>query len=213
MGSSGGSVLSMRTPLPWLVAFAGFLSVPVQADIYRYIDQDGHVHYTNVPPDSRFKVYRKIVNAPDPVSETLASEVRYYGPKDRQRYAKHIRAAAKANRLDPALLHAVISAESGYNPFARSRRGATGLMQLMPDTARRYGARNLLDPAQNIHAGARYLRDLMDLFDNDLHLVLAAYNAGENAVLRAGMRIPPYSETMTYDPRVITYYRQYRKTS
>jgi soluble lytic murein transglycosylase-like protein len=107
----------------------------------------------------------------------------------------------------------VISAESGYNPFARSRKGATGLMQLMPETARRYGARNLLDPAQNIHAGARYLRDLMDLFDDDLHLVLAAYNAGENAVLRAGMQIPPYSETMTYVPRVITYYRQYRKTS
>jgi soluble lytic murein transglycosylase-like protein len=199
--------------LPWFVAFAGFLSAPAPADIYRYVDDGGQVHYTNVPQDSRFKVHRKIVSTPDPVRETLASEVRYYGPKDRERYAKHIRAAAKANRLDPALLHAVISAESGYNPFARSRKGATGLMQLMPETARRYGARNLLDPAQNIHAGARYLRDLMDLFDDDLHLVLAAYNAGENAVLRAGMQIPPYSETMTYVPRVITYYRQYRKTS
>lgn len=207
------TVVVTRKALPWFVAFAGFLSAPAPADIYRYVDDGGQVHYTNVPQDSRFKVHRKIVSTPDPVRETLASEVRYYGPKDRERYAKHIRAAAKANRLDPALLHAVISAESGYNPFARSRKGATGLMQLMPETARRYGARNLLDPAQNIHAGARYLRDLMDLFDDDLHLVLAAYNAGENAVLRAGMQIPPYSETMTYVPRVITYYRQYRKTS
>lgn len=203
----------MPRGLPWLVAFAGFVSSPALADIYRYVDGDGQVHYTNVPPDSRFKIYRKIVRGPDPVGETLASEVRYYGPKHRQRYARHIRAAAKANRLDPALLHAVISAESGYNPFARSRKGATGLMQLMPETARRYGARNPLDPAQNIHAGARYLRDLMDLFDDDLPLVLAAYNAGENAVRRAGMRIPPYSETMTYVPRVITYYKQYRRTS
>jgi soluble lytic murein transglycosylase-like protein len=198
--------------LTWFVAFA-FLSAPAWADIFRYIDQDGHVHYTNVPSDSRFKLYLKSPEPEHAVSRTLASEVRYYPPKDRQRYARHIRAAAKANRLDPALLHAVISAESGYNPFARSHKGATGLMQLMPDTARRYGAKNLLDPAQNIHAGAKYLRDLMDLFNEDLQLVLAAYNAGENAVMRAGMQIPPYAETMTYVPRVITYYRKYRTSS
>ncbi|HWQ39578.1 MAG TPA: lytic transglycosylase domain-containing protein [Burkholderiales bacterium] len=205
--------LTYRIRLTLCAGLAAFLSSPASADIYRYVDQDGHVHYTNVPPDSRFKLYMKIVSDPDPMRETLASEVRHYGPQQRSRYDKHIRAAAKANRLDPALLHAVISAESGYNPFARSRKGATGLMQLMPDTARRYGVKNLLDPVQNIHAGARYLRDLMDLFNSDLQLVLAAYNAGENAVLRAGMKIPPYSETMTYVPRVITYYRQYRTRS
>lgn len=182
------------------------------ADIYRYVDEDGHVYYTNVPQDSRYKIYRKLADG-HPVRETLASGVRYYAPAQRDRYAKHIRAAAKAYGLEPALLHAVISAESGYNPFARSPKGATGLMQLMPQTAQRYGAKNLLDPAQNIRAGAQYLRDLMDLFDNDLHLALAAYNAGENAVIRAGRRIPPYQETMTYVPRVITYYRQYRARS
>ena len=115
--------------------------------------------------------------------------------------------------ISPALIHAVISAESGYNPFARSRKGAAGLMQLMPETAKRYGVKNRLDPAQNISGGARYLRDLIRMFNNDVQLAIAAYNAGENAVVRAGNRIPPYSETMTYVPRVMTYYRKYRATS
>ena len=183
------------------------------ADIYRYVDADGTVHFTNVPQDSRFKIYLKEKRKPDPVTDTLASEIRYYDEKDRARYAKPIQDAAKATRLEPALIHAVISAESGYNPFARSRKGAAGLMQLMPETAKRYGVKNRLDPAQNISGGARYLRDLMRMFNNDLQLVVAAYNAGENAVVRAGNRIPPYQETMTYVPRVMTYYRKYRTTS
>jgi soluble lytic murein transglycosylase-like protein len=189
--------------------FAGLVATaPAAADIYRHVDRNGVVQYTNVPPDSRYKVHRKL-HAENAVSDALASEVRYFRSDERKRYEKTIRAAARANRLEPALIHAVISAESGYNPFARSHKGASGLMQLMPATAKRYGAKNALDPAQNIHAGAKYLRDLMDLFDNDLKLVLAAYNAGENAVLRAGRRIPPYSETMTYVPRVINYYKRY----
>ena len=204
----------MRSKAACLLLFAGALTAaPATADIYRYVDADGHVYYTNVPQDSRFKVYRKLPDASAVVSKTLSSEVRYYALQERKRYERHIRAAAKANRLDPALIHAVISAESGYNPFARSTRGAAGLMQLMPETARRYGAKNLLDPAQNISAGAHYLRDLIKLFNNDLQLALAAYNAGEDAVIRAGMRIPPYQETMTYVPRVLTYYRHYRTAS
>lgn len=183
------------------------------ADIYRYVDADGMVHFTNVPQDSRFKVYLKEKRKPDPVTDTLASEIRYYDEKERARYAKPIQDAAKATRLEAALIHAVISAESGYNPFARSRKGAAGLMQLMPETARRYGVKNRLDPAQNISGGARYLRDLMQMFNNDLQLVVAAYNAGENAVVRHGNRIPPYQETMAYVPRVMTYYRKYRTTS
>jgi len=180
---------------------AGF----AHADIYRYVDAEGVVQFTNVPQDSRFKVYLKEKRKPDPVTETLASEIRYYDEKDRARYAKPIQDAAKATRLDAALIHAVISAESGYNPFARSRKGAAGLMQLMPETAKRYGVKNRLDPAQNISGGARYLRDLIRLFNNDVQLAVAAYNAGENAVVRAGNRIPPYQETMTYVPRVMTY--------
>ncbi len=183
------------------------------ADIYRYVDADGTVHFTNVPQDSRFKVYLKEKRKLDPVTETLASEIRNYDEKDRARYAKPIQDAAKATRLDAALIHAVISAESGYNPFARSRKGAAGLMQLMPETAKRYGVKNRLDPAQNISGGARYLRDLIRMFNNDVQLAVAAYNAGENAVVRAGNRIPPYSETMTYVPRVMSYYKKYRTTS
>lgn len=183
------------------------------ADIYRYVDADGAVHFTNVPQDSRFKVYLKEKRRADPVTETLAGEIRYYDEKERARYAKPIQDAAKATRLDAALIHAVISAESGYNPFARSRKGAAGLMQLMPETAKRYGVKNRLDPAQNISGGARYLRDLIRMFNNDVQLAVAAYNAGENAVIRAGNRIPPYQETMTYVPRVMSYYRKYRTTS
>jgi len=184
-----------------------------QADIYRYVDADGTVHFTNVPQDSRFKIYLKEKKTSDPVTDTLTSEIRDYGEKARARYAKPIQDAARATRLEAALIHAVISAESGYNPFARSRKGAAGLMQLMPETAKRYGVKNRLDPAQNISGGARYLRDLIRLFNNDVQLAVAAYNAGENAVLRAGNRIPPYQETMTYVPRVMTYYRKYRTTS
>jgi len=183
------------------------------ADIYRYVDADGAVHFTNVPQDSRFKVYLKEKRKPDPVTDTLSGEIRYYDEKERARYAKPIQDAARATRLEPALIHAVISAESGYNPFARSRKGAAGLMQLMPETARRYGVKNRLDPAQNISGGARYLRDLIRMFNNDLQLAVAAYNAGENAVVRAGNRIPPFQETMAYVPRVMTYYKKYRTTS
>ena len=183
------------------------------ADIFRYVDADGIVHFTNVPQDSRYKIYLKEKRTADPVADTLAAGTRQYNAKDRARYAKPIQDAARATRLDAALIHAVISAESGYNPLARSRAGAAGLMQLMPETAKRYGVTNRLDPAQNISGGARYLRDLIQMFNNDMQLALAAYNAGENAVVRAGNRIPPYQETMTYVPRVMSYYRKYRTAS
>jgi soluble lytic murein transglycosylase-like protein len=202
----------MKTRLILLLVSA--LSAGIaHADIFRYVDADGTVHFTNVPNDSRYKVYLKEKRKPDPVTDTLASEIRHYDPKDRARYSKHILDAARVNKLEPALIHAVIAAESGYNPFARSPKGAAGLMQLMPATAKRYGVTNRLDPAQNIQGGARYLRDLVRMFNNDLQLAVAAYNAGENAVVKYGNRIPPYSETMTYVPRVMTYYKKYRTSS
>ena len=198
---------------PILLLVSALSAGIAHADIFRYVDADGTVHFTNVPNDSRYKVYLKEKKRPNPVTDTLASEIRHYDPKDRARYAKHIQDAARINKLEPALIHAVISAESGYNPFARSAKGAAGLMQLMPATAKRYGVTNRLDPAQNIQGGARYLRDLVRMFNNDLHLAVAAYNAGENAVVKYGNRIPPYSETMTYVPRVMTYYKKYRTSS
>jgi hypothetical protein len=127
----------------------------------------------------------------------------------RQRWAPAIQHVAVTYRLEPALLHAVISAESGYNPRARSPQGARGLMQLMPGTAARFAVINPYDPLANLHGGAHYLRWLLDLF-KDLRLALAAYNAGESAVQRYGNTVPPYPETRTYVRRVLDFYHFYR---
>jgi soluble lytic murein transglycosylase-like protein len=113
--------------------------------------------------------------------------------------------AAQINAIDPKLVKSVMLIESAFNPVARSRKGARGLMQLMPETAHRFGVRNVLDPAENIAAGAMYLRDLLDLFGGDLPKSLAAYNAGENAVLRY-RGIPPYQETQLYVRKGLTAY-------
>ena len=114
-----------------------------------------------------------------------------------------VRQAAQTNALDPNLLHAVIATESGYQNAAVSRRGAQGLMQLMPATARSLGVTNAFDAQQNISAGARHLRSLLDAFGQDTRLALAAYNAGAAAVERYGRRIPPFAETEAYVPRVL----------
>ena len=127
-------------------------------------------------------------------------------------YAALIHKAALEADIEPALVHAVIAVESGYNPAARSPRGALGLMQVMPDTALRYGIRNPLKSlSANLRAGTLYLKDLMQLFGNRLELVLAAYNAGEQAVLRHGERIPPYRETRRYVPAVLAHYSALRE--
>jgi soluble lytic murein transglycosylase-like protein len=129
-----------------------------------------------------------------------------------QPYAEQIERAAREASLDPALVHAVIHVESHYNPGARSPKGALGLMQVLPETAKRYGVVDATKSvAANLSVGTRYLRDLMDMFDGRLELVLAAYNAGENAVLRYGYRIPPYRETENYVPAVLAKYRQWQQ--
>ncbi len=145
--------------------------------------------------------------APDPVKANPSSAALAGKP-----YAKLIENAAREASLDPALVHAVISVESAYNATARSPKGAIGLMQIMPDTALRYG---VSDPARtlegNLKAGTLYLRDLMRLFKGRIELVLAAYNAGENAVIRHGERIPPYAETQAYVPAVLAKYKEWRE--
>jgi soluble lytic murein transglycosylase-like protein len=113
---------------------------------------------------------------------------------------------ARDHRLAPELMDAIIVVESAYEPEAVSSKGAMGLMQLMPDTATRFNVANAFDPAENMRGGARYLRWLMDRFDGELELVLAAYNAGEGAVERHGNRIPPYNETQAYVVRVLRLY-------
>ncbi len=132
------------------------------------------------------------------------------GLMDRARnYVGWVDEAARASQVDARLLHAVIAAESGYNPAARSPKGAIGLMQLLPATARRYGVADSYDAQQNIQGGARYLADLLRMFHNDTQLALVAYNAGENAVWRYGAKVPPYRETQAYVPRVLDFYRRF----
>ena len=147
----------------------------------------------------------------NPVGGDLASaSPRVIDRANRKRYAPQIEQIARTYGLDSKLIHAVISAEAAYDPAAVSDKGAMGLMQWMPDTARRFGVADPFDPAANMHGGARYLRWLMDRFQNNLNLVLAAYNAGEGAVERHGNAIPPYEETRTYVARVLDYYNSSR---
>jgi soluble lytic murein transglycosylase-like protein len=182
---------------------------PAQADIYRSVDRNGTPVFTNVlPAEGRWKLYLREKSTT--VRAEPAYDARRLAVDSRSLYAGQIQAAATANNIDAALIRAVISAESGYNPSAVSRKGAIGLMQLMPQTASRYNVANARDPAQNIHGGARYLRDLLTLFNNDVRLAVAAYNAGEQAVVKYGNRIPPYRETIAYVPKVMNFYESYR---
>lgn len=126
-------------------------------------------------------------------------------------FAAHVERAAGMGGIDPELLHAVVQTESAYRPRAVSPKGAQGLAQLMPDTARHYGVKDAFQPADNLRAGARLLRDLLDRF-GDLELALAAYNAGAGAVIRHG-GVPPYSETRNYVPRVAERYRSLKRKS
>ena len=183
-------------------------SLPAVADIYAYADPAGVVHYSNVPAETAYELV--LESPPEPTAGGGEASLRVPLALINRRAAAYepiILAAAAANELEPELLRAVISVESAFNPRAVSRSGARGLMQLMPQTARRYGVRDSFDPSQNIHGGARYLRFLVDRFENNLELVVAAYNAGENAVERYGRSIPPYRETRQYVPRVMTLYR------
>ena len=198
----------------FLVASAlalGVVARPAMADIFTFTDENGVIHFTNIPSnDKRYKLLRKEGGNPAPnfsgprVSNWLPSEVLI------QRYSPMIERASLQFGVEKALVHAVISAESGYNPFAFSRAGARGIMQLMPDTAKRYGVKNVLDPVDNINGGVRYLKDLLMMFNGNIELAVAAYNAGENAVIRAGNRVPQFAETVQYVPRVLGFYRRFQ---
>lgn len=183
------------------------MAAPALADIFSFTDENGVTHFTNVPSDARFQVLLR--SAPE-YSEAGAR----ISPAMLARSAEFddiIDTAAELTAVEASLLRAVIVVESAFDPDAVSRRGARGLMQLMPATAKAYGAKDVSDPEQNVHAGARYLRDLIDRYENDLPLVLAAYNAGEAAVERHGRRIPPFAETRDYVPRVLRVYHSLRE--
>lgn len=172
------------------------------AGIYRYVDENGVIHFTNCPRDAKFKLYIR-ENQDDVGNPTSGCFV-----KDSAQYDALISEFSKKYQVDFALIKAMIRAESGFNPTAVSRKGAKGLMQLMPATANRLNVSNVFNPRENIEGGVRYLKYLLSLFDNDVRLSLAAYNAGENLV--ADLRsIPPYRETVDYVRKVLSYYQSY----
>ena len=175
-----------------------FLAVPASADIYRYVDEGGTVHFTDRPKHAGYEVFLKERRSID----ALRVSTGYYP------YKEVVYRACSMHRLDEALVRAVIEVESDFNRYAVSSAGARGLMQLMPETMFHLGVRNPWDPDQNVQAGTRYLRNLLDQFSGNLKLALAAYNAGPNNVVRYG-KIPPFPQTEDYVRKVLNRYREY----
>jgi soluble lytic murein transglycosylase-like protein len=187
---------------PFLILLFGALAVGLvfpslsSAEIYKYVDGDGVLHLTNVP-NGKYNLVLKQGWVPFCLDSG-----------DLEKYDPLIWRTAEKYRVDYALVKAVIKAESNFNPLAISNAGAKGLMQLMPKTADALRVNDPFHPQENIEGGVRHLRYLLDLFQGNLHLVLAAYNAGEEAVFRYN-DIPPYRETRTYIQRVLKYFRNY----
>jgi len=205
----------VRYVLPLLVLTSALLAVrQAQGDIYTYTDADGTVHFTNTPRgDKRYRLYirgngwRQAAPAPGvvPIAPSDRDVLRY------SRYGESIREAATLYQIPEELVRAVIRCESDYDPRAVSPAGARGLMQLMPDTAALMQVRDIDDPLDNIYGGVRLLRVLANEFNGDLELTIAAYNAGDGAVIRFG-GIPPFPQTRDYVASVTKYYRRYRST-
>ena len=177
------------------------------ADVYIDTLQTEEIKITSYALDEHHSVTIEEDAVVDSADITLESKPR--STYSSLPYNHEVVAAAKETSLDPALIHAVIATESKHNPRAQSNKGAFGLMQLMPATARRFNVKDRNDPKQNIVAGAKYLRELLTLYKGDLKLTLAAYNAGPGAVKKYSNHVPPYRETMQYVPKVLKYYQQY----
>lgn len=170
-------------------------AVLADGELYGYVSPAGMVHVTNVPTDQR---YEEIILKP-----------RYHATVSDQELEAAVVRYAREYKLSPALILAVMKAESSFDPTVISKAGAVGLMQLIPETAIRHGVRNLYDTRDNIGGGAKHLRYLLDRFHGNIRLALAAYNAGEKKVDRY-RQIPPFKETQLYVKKVIGYYRDYR---
>lgn len=186
--------------------------------------RDAQVLVQVAPENSGTQEEAVVVAAADPVAQVseaaaqpaqppVQPAVRETTAQKRARYAPYVAAASRATRVDGDLIEAIITAESAFNPLALSRTGALGLMQLMPATAERFGVTDRLDPEQNILGGARYMSFLLNKFNNNLKLAVAAYNAGEGSVMKHRNRIPPFKETIKYVPKVLAYYKQYNAES
>lgn len=187
----------------YLLAAALLLS-PAGGEAAMYVcrNADGVVQFTNAPSSSDCKEYTKKGSRRTRV--TTSSR-----PVDPDIYDSHIESAGSRYRIDPNLIRAVIRVESDFNRYAVSRTGAQGLMQLMPETAKELRVRDSFNPIQNIHGGTRYLRTLLDMFEGDLVLTLAAYNAGPTLVKKLN-RVPRIQETKNYVKKVLVHYKQYR---
>jgi len=187
-------------------------STQVIADIYKFVDTDGRIYYTDEPRNKLYKCIIKTPPTPSPPPSSAFRNDHYKYPNftgsNKKKFAELIEQTAYKHQVDAKLVHAVIQTESAYNANAQSPKGAVGLMQLMPDTAKRFGVLDRNDPDQNVDGGIRYLKHLIALFNPKIDLALAAYNAGENAVMRNNNTIPPYPETQNYVKQVLALYRQ-----
>lgn len=214
-------------PLMAMCFLLSFLHQPAYADIWGFVDEKGVAHFAAERIDERYEIFfrggesfdtsRGLTSAVDAVKPVKASRViAYFEISPKYKVVKHhLRAASSDHNIDYELLQALIATESGFDAGAVSPKGAIGLMQVMPATAARYGVagdkktpveKKLSDPGINIKTGSRYLRDLMNLFPGQLELAVAAYNAGEGAVQRAGNKIPNYKETQNYVKTVMQLY-------
>jgi len=182
-----------------------FACLPAYGDIYRYEDDEGIVHFTDAPTDKRFVIYMRDIKK----DKKLRTKFRLFNGVNPADYDPLIKTCSEKYGVSASLIKAVIHAESGYNPNAVSSKGASGLMQLMPGTARSLKVANSFDPKDNVEGGVKYLRFLLDTFHGDVSLALAAYNAGLTKVAKYG-GIPPYPETRTYVNRVLSYMQSYQ---
>ncbi len=190
----------MRKVARFAVLFLLLIPGVAFSGIYVMVDANGVYHFTNVPTSNKYKLFIR--------DRGTRAVLRSY-TQDPTQYEPLINRYAKEFGVDKALVKAVIHAESAFNPYAVSKKGAQGLMQLMPETARDLAVQDVFDPEENIRAGVQYLKMLLKKFNGDLSLSLAAYNAGPHRVDQFG-KIPPYRETKAYIKKVLTYYRMYR---
>jgi|Deesub1362A_J573_1020465.scaffolds.fasta_scaffold00042_67 soluble lytic murein transglycosylase len=185
--------------------WGALLTSSAKGDIYRYVDPNGVVHFTNVPTSPKYRLYIR----------ERRHRLIWDGGRRALRFDPLIRRTALQYGVDPLLVKAVIKVESDFDPWAVSHKGAKGLMQLMPETARHFRVRDPFDPVENVRAGVHYLKGLLALFRGELKLAIAAYNAGKEAVFQYG-GVPPYAETQDYVRKVLAYYdllRRHRTTA
>ena len=175
---------------------------PAGAQIYSWRDASGHLVLGNAPrPNAKQGAGEIVPSYPVPKSDTIRTTSRVVSDRV-QMYDGIIVEHSRLNDVRPDLVRAVVQVESAYNPYARSPKGASGLMQLMPATAQQFGVKNAFSPEENLRAGIAYLRQLLNRYSNNEELALAAYNAGPNAVDKYGEKVPPYKETKNYVMRI-----------